>query len=130
MRRREAGVDTDRNVDGGSKFCQSVRREDWLGGAIEYWSGKGIMSLLLLRAKREPWSWGGAFGEKGSVSFGSPVVASAKRWNCETSENGSVGESHVCGRGRFDTLSRAVTVEGLRVPDSGKVRARGGVVSK
>ena len=35
--------------------------------------------------------------------------------------NGSVGESHVCGRGLFDTFSRAVVVEGLSAVDSGKV---------
>lgn len=66
------------------------------------------MSLKDLRAKSEPSSRGDSSGEEDSVSSGRPVIASAKRWNCDMSVKGSVGESQVCGRTLSATFSRVV----------------------
>ena len=82
--------------------------------------------LLGLRAKTELCNRFGPLGDHGSESSGSPVVASTKRWNCDGSAKGSVGDSHVCGRGLADML-RAV---GLSTVVSGNVRARVGETSK
>jgi hypothetical protein len=111
---------------GGSKFCQSVL--NCRGVAAEVlWSGIGITSFALRRANNEPWSCGGPLGEKGSESSGSPVVASTNKENWEGSLNESVGESQVCGLGRFETPSRIAELAMLL--SVGKVRARGGVTS-
>jgi hypothetical protein len=87
----------------------------------------GIAPLLGLRANSELCSRFGPLGDHGSESSGSPVVASTKRWNCEESAKGSVGESHVCGRGFFDALLLVVEFETVV---SGNVRARVGEGSK
>jgi hypothetical protein len=83
--------------------------------------------LLGLRANSELCSLFGSLGDHGSESSGSPVVASTKRWNCEESAKGSVGESHVCGRGFFGALPLGVEFETVV---SGNVRARVGEGSK
>lgn len=87
----------------------------------------GTEPLLDLRANSELCKRFGPFGDQGSVSSGRPVVASTKRWNCEGSAKGSVGESHVYGRGLLETLIRAV---GLTIVVSGNVRDRVGEASK
>lgn len=92
-----------------------------------YCSGAGIEPLLDLRAKSELCSRFDPFGDQGSDSSGRPVVASTKRWNCEGSAKGSVGESQVCGLGLLDPPLRAV---GLTTVASGNVRARVGESSK
>lgn len=85
-----------------------------------------MIPLLGLRANKEPCMRFGPFGDQGSVSSGSPVVASANKWNCDGSSNGSVGDNQVCGRGLLETMLRVV---GLEIVLSGNVRDRVGEAS-
>lgn len=125
----DIGAETDReDRSGGSKLCQLAVCCVRSGiGAGTYCSGAGIDPLLGLRANSELCNRFGPLGDHGSESSGRPVVASTNRWNCDGSAKGSVGESHVCGLGRVETLPRAV---GLSTVASGNVRARVGDGSK
>ena len=56
-------------------------------------------------------------GEDGPESSGRPVVASAKRKNCDASAKGLVGESDVQGRDSIEELSHVVVFRAVFAGD-------------